>query len=85
MLLSTKRVLELKEIVGERIFNLPRTMANHIDIVTGDPCVYVQVNGQTFYIPTEKPTPIHYNAFCVLKDLGILNYYNSYEAGDFIR
>lgn len=57
-------------------------MANHIDIVSGDPCIYVQVNGVKFYIPVEKPTPIPYNAFCVLKELGILNYYNSYEQGN---
>lgn len=82
MHLSTRKVLELKEIVGERIFNLPNSMANHIDIVTGDPCIYTQINGQKYYIPTEKPTPIPYVAFCVLKDLGILNYYNSYDQGD---
>ena len=78
---STKRIKELKELIGERIFILPQRMANDIDVVTGRPCLYVGINGVAHYIPVETPTPISYNAFCVLKDLGILNYYKTYEEG----
>ncbi len=79
---SDKQVIELKELVGERIFNLPKDMANHVDVVTGRPCIFVGVNGTKYYIPVEEPTPIPYNAFCALKDIGVEKYYKDYEEGE---
>ena len=78
---STKKIKPLKELVGDRIFVLPRRMANDIDIKTGKPCIFVGINGKATYIPVEEPTPIPYNVFCVLKDNGVLDYYKSYEEG----
>ena len=78
---STKEVRSLKEIMGERIFTLPRSMANDVDTITGQPCLFVGINGRPYYIPVESPSPIPYNVFCALKDLGILDYYSNYEEG----
>jgi hypothetical protein len=69
---STKKVIELKDLITERIFKLPRSVANDMDPVTGEACVFVGVNGKAYYVLVEKPTAISYNAFCVLKDNGII-------------
>ncbi len=79
MLRSKKKVIELKEIVGERLFLLPRKMANDIDIVTGQPCLFIGINGKATYIPVEVKTHISYPVFCILKDLGIP--YETYDEG----
>lgn len=85
MLRSRKKVIELENIVGERIFILPRNMANQIDIVDGRPCLFVGINGKPTYVPVDVPTPLSYPVFCVLKDLGILKAYDSYEQGEVIQ
>jgi len=82
---STKKIIDLKDIIAEKLFKLPKSMANEIDIVTGEPCIFVMVNGVKYYIPVEKPTPIPYIAFCVLKDKGIADYYLSYDEGEDIK
>ena len=79
---SVKNIKSLDELVGNKIFNLPRSMANSIDTMTGKPCVWVGVNGVSYNIPVEEPTPISYEAFCVLKDVGILNRYSKYTEGE---
>lgn len=79
---STKKIRPLSELVGERIFTLPSSMANSFDTVEGKPCILVQVNGLKHYIPVETPTPIAYAAFCALKDIGILEHYDSYSKGE---
>lgn len=81
MLNSTKKVIELKELIGERYFTLPRSMANEIDLVTGEPVIYVGINGKSTYIPVERPATISYPVFCTLKDLGILTTYQNYDDG----
>jgi hypothetical protein len=78
---STKKIKPLKELVGDRIFILPKRMANDVDIVTGKPCLFVGINGKATYVLVEEPTPISYNVFCALKDIGILDYYKTYEEG----
>lgn len=80
--LSKKRVKSLAECVGERLFIIPKSRANEIDIVTGEPCVFVQINGTAFYLPVDRPAPVSYNAFCVLRDIGMLSHYNAYEEGE---
>ncbi len=84
MLRSEKTVRDLSELIGERIFTLPRSLANDIDVVTGQPCLFVGINGKSTYIPVERPTAISYPVFCVLKDLGILRSYQEYEEGELI-
>lgn len=78
---SKKPVIELKELLGERIFTLPRSVANDIDTVTGKPCLFVGINGKPTYLPVETPTPISYPVFCVLKDLGLIGSISSFEEG----
>jgi len=79
--LSKKPIIELKELIAERIFTLPRTMANEIDTATGEPVIFVSINGKRTYVPVERPTTISYPVFCTLKDLGILNNYQNYDDG----
>ena len=79
---STKAIKDLKHIVGQRLFNLPRSMANDIDLKSGKPCIYVGINGKSFYVPVETSTPIPYDVFCALKDIGILEHYESYVDGE---
>lgn len=74
MLKSKKKIVDLNELVSDKIFLLPRSMANSIDIVTGKPCVFVGVNGKATYVLVEEKVPIPYNVFCALKDIGKLNY-----------
>ena len=81
MYLSEKIVKPLSECVGEKLFLIPKNKANEIDTQTGAPCVYVSINGTAMYIPVDQPTPIAYEAFCVLRDIGMLDHYNSYEEG----
>lgn len=76
---SAKKVLEFSELLRQRIFTLPRSMANECDPVTGKPCVFVGINGKRTYVPVETPTPISYAVFCVLKDIGFSC--ESYEQG----
>jgi hypothetical protein len=78
---SIKNILNLNELVGDKIFILPKTMANDIDLKTGKPCVWVGINGKAIYIPVEEPTPIPYNAFCLLKDNGNFPY-QKYTQGE---
>lgn len=82
MNLSKKEVKTLDEAVGQRLFTIPPEKANDIDIVTGEKCVYIQINGKPFYILVNRPTPIPYNVFCVLKDIGFMGKYMDYEEGE---
>lgn len=72
-------------LVADRIFNLPRTMANSIDPGTGRPCIHVGINGKYWDILVEEALPIPYNVFCVLKDIGILNHYEKYAEGEVFK
>jgi hypothetical protein len=69
-------------VVGQRLFVIPLNKANEIDPATGQRCVFVQVNGVRFHIPVDKPTPIPYNAFCVLRDIGFMEKYMNYDEGE---
>lgn len=82
---STKKVLSLDRVLKERVFVLPSKMANSFDTSIGEPCLYVAVNGVNTYIPVGTPTHISYANFCVLKDLGILETYSSFEEGDLLK
>jgi len=82
---SVKQVISLKECIGDRYFFVPKSAANSFDRVNGVPCVYVSVNGQEYMIPVDKRTPIPYNAFCVLKDIGFLSRYDNFEEGEEIK
>lgn len=82
---SDKEVIPLSQVIKERIFNLPKTMANSIDTVSGKPCIWVGVNGKPYVLIVEEPIPIPYNVFCVLKDNGVLNPYEKYIEGEEFR
>jgi hypothetical protein len=56
-------------------------MANSIDPVTGKACIWVGVNGKQYTVLVEEPAIIPYNVFCVLKDCGILENYDSFNQG----
>lgn len=71
----------MKEVVGDRIFKLPKSVSNEIDPVTGRPCVFVQVNGKAYHIQVDVDTPIPYPAFCILRELGKIPNYNSFDEG----
>ena len=79
---STKKIRPLSELVADRIFVLPKRMANDIDLKSGKPCVFVGINGKSHYIPVEEPTPISYTAFCVLRDLGLP--YREFKEGELL-
>lgn len=79
---SSKPIIRLGDLVAERIFILPKSMANSIDPVTGAPCIWVGVNGQSYTVLVERPVPIPYNVFCALKDVGILEHYETYKEGE---
>lgn len=82
---SKKPVIELSDLIGERIFRLPKSMGNQVDLATGELCVYVGINGKNYYIPVDKPTPLPYPVFCVLREMGILDYYKTYKDGEVIK
>lgn len=79
---SSKEVINLNDLLDDRIFNLPRSMANEIDLATGKPCLHIGINGNQTYLPVEEPTLIPYNVFCTLKDMGILEFYMKYDDGE---
>lgn len=79
---SLKKVKPLSDIMTDRIFILPKSMANAVSDVRKKPCILVQVNGEKYYIPVEEPTPIPYAAFCALRDIGVENFYETYEKGE---
>jgi hypothetical protein len=78
---SVKSVKPLSEIVTNRIFLIPKEKANSFDPTTGEPCVFVGINGVNTNLPVGVPTPILYNVFCVLRDLGIVTYQDFYAEG----
>jgi hypothetical protein len=80
---SVKKVKPLSEIITNRIFIIPKEKANSIDPTTGEPCLFVGINGVNYNIPVGVPTPILYNVFCVLRDLGTIDYQDFYEGGSF--
>jgi len=79
---SHKPIIKLSALVGNMIFNLPREMANDIDLVTGKRCITVGINGKNTNILVGEPVPIPYDVFCVLKDAGILNSYKKFTEGE---
>lgn len=79
---STKKIRPLSELSGNRLFVLSKRHANDIDIVTGKSCIFVGVNGQPHYIPVEEPTPIPYDVFCILREIGVMDVYREFNEGD---
>lgn len=78
---SGKKVIELSELVRDRLFTLPRNLANDIDTKTGEPCFSIGINGKWTYLPVGRPTPISYHVFCTIKDMGLSPKYSSFEDG----
>lgn len=76
---SKKPIKPLSECTTQKLFIVPRERVNDIDPITGEKCLFVQINGKPHYIPVDKPTPISYNAFCVLRELNIIDY--TYKEG----
>lgn len=79
---SKKDKKQLKDIVTDRMFILPRALANDRDPETGEPCVMAAVNGVKAFVPVDKQTPIPYSAYCILKDIGLINSYNEEDGFD---
>jgi hypothetical protein len=69
---SKKPVKELSELLGNRRFLFPRTLANDCDPATGKPVVMVQINSKKTMMPVEEPVEVNEDAFCLLKDVGII-------------
>ena len=79
---STKKVKPLDEVLGQRLFIIPASKSNEIDLITGERCVFVQINGKPHYVRCDTPTPMPYNVFCVLRDIGFMEKSMEYGDGD---
>ena len=77
---TQKLVKPLDGCVSQKLFTIPVEKANDFDPTTGERCLSVQINGKSYFMALGRPTPIDYNAFCVLRDLNIIDY--GFVSGD---
>ncbi len=70
---SGKPIKLLTDLIGEKEFFLPRKMANEVDPETGKSALMVCVNAKKTFIPIEESTPISFDNFCLLRDVGIFS------------
>lgn len=77
-----KKTLEINNLVKNREFNLPDTIADCRNPETGELSVSATVNGKTTYIPTGRVIAIPYDVYCLFRDINVIKKNMSYE-GDF--
>jgi len=78
---STKTVIELRELYSNKIFNFPDSFANDRDPMSGVPSIMVAINGRKQFIPVGRDTEVDYEAFCLLRDCGIISPNQTFEVG----
>ena len=78
---SKKRVKKLTEIVGMKTFYFPKKLSNDVDPKTGKHCIKVQINSFSQFFPVEEETPVSYEGFCLLKDIGVISPEQTYALG----
>lgn len=66
---SQKNIKSLEEVVEDKLFIIPSTLANDKDS-EGNPCIVIGVGGEMKYIPTGVFTKIPYKYYCALHDVG---------------
>lgn len=79
--ISEKKVKPLSEILGEKEFLFPESVANDTDPLTLKKVIRIQVNAKVHTIPINVRTKISYEAFCILKDAKIISPEETYETG----
>lgn len=73
MVRSIKPIKNLDDLVGSKRFIIPREFANEGNFI------YVGVGGKPYRIITEEAVEIPYEAYCVLRDIGVPLYSFSEE------
>lgn len=69
---SAKNKKNMNELIGDKRFFIPDNLSNDRHPETMEKVFCVRINGKATYIPTGKDTPVPYEAFCVLKDIGAI-------------
>lgn len=79
--LSTKPVKDIKGLISDKRFILPRSFANDGDPDTGKPIVLVYVNSKRYNLYVEEEIDIPYEPYCVLKDSSAYRDIDKYDMG----